>query len=181
MSANNNNLDTQPWYQQGWPWALIAIPLLTVVAGVITFMIANDTTDSLVKDDYYKEGLAINRNFERIALAANLSLVASIELQSESNLITLILQSESSPMAGTNKNNYISDELTLNFSHPTLKSEDRTIQLAKLSGNEYVGEFSNLADAYWHVSVEDKDEAWLMKSRWRYPNKTSLIIDSKKP
>ncbi|MCF6192898.1 MAG: FixH family protein [Kangiellaceae bacterium] len=187
MSTEYNDLDTQPWYKQGWPWALIAIPFFTVIAGVTTFIIANNTSDSLVQDDYYKKGLAINSNLDRISLAATLSLLAKIEIRSESNLIVISLQSnpnldlnlDSVSDSVSKQNKGLPDELILNFFHPTLQSKDKTIRLAKLSGNDYVGEFSDLTNAYWHISLEDSDKIWLMKARWLYPNNTSLVIDSK--
>lgn len=45
------NPDIKPWYRQFWPWALIAIPFLTVVASAITFWLAVSTSDPLVLDD----------------------------------------------------------------------------------------------------------------------------------
>ena len=54
-------MDSQPWYRQFWPWFLIALPATVVVAGLTTWWIAAHKADSLVVDDYYKEGLAINR------------------------------------------------------------------------------------------------------------------------
>ena len=40
--------DTKPWYRQFWPWFIIALPASSVVAGITTFWIAMQTTDSLV-------------------------------------------------------------------------------------------------------------------------------------
>ena len=52
---------TQPWYREPWPWILMAGPAIVVVAGFATLAIAVKTDDGLVADDYYKQGLAINR------------------------------------------------------------------------------------------------------------------------
>ncbi len=49
-----------PWYKQFWPWFLIAVPLITLVMGGVLLKLAISTEDSLVVDDYYKEGKAIN-------------------------------------------------------------------------------------------------------------------------
>ena len=40
-----------PWYRQFWPWVLIAIPLLTVIASGFTFWLAVSNPDYLVVDD----------------------------------------------------------------------------------------------------------------------------------
>jgi len=42
--------DIRPWYREPWPWVLIAIPLLTVIASAITFWLAVSRPDYLVLD-----------------------------------------------------------------------------------------------------------------------------------
>ena len=56
-----------PWYRQRWPWLLMLGPAIVVVAGIVTAVIAIETDDGLVTDDYYKRGLAINQTLERAA------------------------------------------------------------------------------------------------------------------
>ena len=63
-------MDSQPWYRQFWPWFLIALPATVVVAGLTTWWIAAHKADSLVVDDYYKEGLAINRQLRKQNITA---------------------------------------------------------------------------------------------------------------
>jgi len=168
MKTQLNDLDIQPWYTQGWPWALIAIPLLTVVAGVTTFMIANDTDDSLVQDDYYKQGLAINSNLDRVEKAAALGIIALIDIDRNNNLVIVKLSSEQ----------IMPDKIELYFSHPTLKTKDQNFILEKLAANQYAADFQNLESGYWHVSLQDSNQVWLLKSRWLYPENTQLTIDA---
>ncbi|MEJ5211425.1 MAG: FixH family protein, partial [Burkholderiales bacterium] len=68
----------RPWYREFWPWFLMLFPATAVVAGFITFRIAAQSDDGVVDDDYYKQGLAINRVLARgqAAAAAGLSGVA---------------------------------------------------------------------------------------------------------
>ena len=54
-----------PWYREPWPWILISGPAIVVVAGFYTLYLAVVGADPLVVDNYYKEGLAINRVLER--------------------------------------------------------------------------------------------------------------------
>ncbi len=169
----NSNLDTEPWFKQGWPWALIAIPVLTIIAGVTTFIIANDTEDTLVQDDYYKKGLAINSRLERFALAQSMSIIAQVDIDISSSLISIKLESDKSHQT------QVSEELSINFIHPTLKTKDQNFKLNQLSKNEYVAEIINLEQAYWHIQIEDNTQTWLLKARWLYPDKTKLIINAK--
>ena len=168
MNLQQSDLDLTPWYKQGWPWALITIPLLTVIACGVTIYIAFNTDDSLVKDNYYKEGLAINQSIERIEYAQNISLIAKIEIDKEAKLIYLNLQSSQT----------LPTRLVVKFSHPTLETKDQSFELEPLSGGDYVAELNNLEDAYWHVSVEDGSKTWLLKTRWLYPNKSKISINA---
>ena len=170
MNQINNDLDTKPWYKQGWPWALIAIPFVTVVTGVIKLIIANDTSDSLVADDYYKKGLAINSNLERIETAKKMNIVANISLDPESNLISLKLES----------NQALPKAISLLLSHPTQKEKDVSLLLSNLTGNDYVANLKEIESGYWHIIIEDIDKSWLVKSRWLYPDSLSLSIDANK-
>lgn len=51
MKSSVNSPDrteVRPWYREPWPWVLIAIPLLTVIASGITFWLAVSHPDYLV-------------------------------------------------------------------------------------------------------------------------------------
>jgi hypothetical protein len=83
MSAIVSDKKPDPWYKQGWPWFLIALPATAVVAGTITMVIAVRTWDGLVVDDYYKEGKAIVQTIERTERARELGLKALVQIRSE--------------------------------------------------------------------------------------------------
>ena len=82
--------DTLPWYRQFWPWFLILLPASVVVAAISTVVIANRHADDLVVDDYYKDGLAINRQLEKIERAKGLGITATLGIQDTH--LTVILQ-----------------------------------------------------------------------------------------
>ena len=43
--------DWRPWYREPWPWVLIAIPVLTIIASGFTFWLAVSNPDYLVVDE----------------------------------------------------------------------------------------------------------------------------------
>jgi hypothetical protein len=45
---NTGGTEVRPWYREPWPWVLIAIPLLTVIASAFTFWLAVSHPDYLV-------------------------------------------------------------------------------------------------------------------------------------
>ena len=56
MSMNN-----LPWWRHGHVWLLISGPALVIVAGVITAWIAVSHPDPVLSEDYYRQGLDINK------------------------------------------------------------------------------------------------------------------------
>lgn len=155
------------WFQQPWPWFIFSIPLLTVIAGVITYNIAANQPHSMVQDDYFKKGLAINQSLAKQEQAKTLNIVAEIQIDAQSQLISVNLAGSAKP-----------NELQLLFSHPTQEKLDQTIQLTPISQNEFLGQLPPLKKAYWHIRLTDSDETWLLKHRWHYPESSQLIIEA---
>ncbi|MBL0421042.1 FixH family protein [Ramlibacter sp. AW1] len=50
-----------PWWRHGHVWLVIAGPVVAVVAGFTTLFLALSTSDPLVAQDYYRQGIEINR------------------------------------------------------------------------------------------------------------------------
>ncbi len=55
----------QPWWKFGHVWLVIAGPAIVVVAGFITLWIAMRGADPIVAEDYYQQGLDINKTLQR--------------------------------------------------------------------------------------------------------------------
>ena len=91
MSYTPKITDTLPWHRQFWPWVLIAIPAATVVACFATILIAISSSDDLVSDNHYREGLSINRDLARQNRAAELGLRAEIRVDHDTSSIELRL------------------------------------------------------------------------------------------
>ena len=68
----------KPWYREPWPWLLMAGPAAVLVAGAATTWIAFASADGLVADDYYKQGLAINKRLGREHAAREGGISASV-------------------------------------------------------------------------------------------------------
>jgi hypothetical protein len=84
MRSKKPEAPVEPWYRQGWPWFLIALPATAVVAGIATLVIAAKTFDGMVVDDYYKEGQAIVQTIGRVEHARELGLRAALRIRSDS-------------------------------------------------------------------------------------------------
>ena len=78
----------RPWYREPWPWILMSGPLAVIVAGAFTTWIAFATADGLVAEDYYKQGLGVNRLLAREANAARQGIVAQVALPGDRHRIS---------------------------------------------------------------------------------------------
>ncbi|RLA44994.1 MAG: hypothetical protein DRR06_08340 [Gammaproteobacteria bacterium] len=120
---------SQPWYRQFWPWFLIALPATVVIASFFMLYLAIKYSDSLVSDNYYRDGLAINQILTQDVRAQDLKLSALIVFDGEGELVTLEL-------AGKLE---MPDILTLQLQHPTNASADTMITLMAVGGGAYRG------------------------------------------
>jgi hypothetical protein len=172
MNAQTNE-EITPWYKQRWPWFIISFPLLTVIAGIITYQIAANKPHSLVKDDYFKQGLAINQTLAKQNRAKDLGLVANFTMDKESQILTVKISSTS------DRNNFDNiKQLTVSFSHPTMENHDVEVKFSQLTNNEYVAELPKLPQSYWHILIRDDKDTWEVKSRWHYPEIEQLSINT---
>jgi hypothetical protein len=51
----------QPWWKYGHVWLVISGPLVVVIAAVVTAWIAFSQQDPVLTQDYYRQGLNINK------------------------------------------------------------------------------------------------------------------------
>ena len=89
MSATEAKRSPTPWYKERWTWLLMLMPATAIVAGGITLWLAITTFDGLVTDDYYKQGLAINKTLARATVAQDMGLVARVRFSAESLSVEL--------------------------------------------------------------------------------------------
>lgn len=116
-----------PWYRQFWPWFLIALPASVVVAGLVTVFIAFNNADSLVNDDYYKDGMAINQSLARDEVAAARGLKAEVTFDAMTGEVVVDLET-GEPISG---------QLQLLMFHPVDKELDNTLELASAGAGRY--------------------------------------------
>jgi len=97
--AKENSVSSEvaiPWYRQGWPWFLIALPATAVIGGIITAILAARGFDGPVVADYYKQGLAINEEVARAQLARELAISAAVEIAgfTDGDRVRVVLEAE---------------------------------------------------------------------------------------
>lgn len=73
MDNKEQHVQVRPWWTFGHVWMIIAGPLVVVVASLTTFYLAVRTPDPVISDDYYRQGLEINKTLEGQPAQANLA------------------------------------------------------------------------------------------------------------
>lgn len=156
----------QAWYRERWPWLLMAGPAIVIVAGLYTAWLAMTSSDGLVAEDYYKQGLAAGETLERSKHAEELGIAVGLRLSGEA--VRVRLSSRSAGMTPP-------PALHLTLSHPTRAGIDQKSLLKPVNG-EYVGQLNLPASGHWLVLVEDEARTWRLLGSVRLPAATETVI-----
>lgn len=158
-------MDSKPWYREPWPWILMSGPAIVVVAGIVTAGLAVSSFDGLVADDYYKQGLAVNREIGREARARALGVTAAVQFSPDRRKVRVLL-------AGAD-----ATSLRLMLVHPTLKGEDQPVALVAVSAGVFEGAMRPpLGTRSVHVRLEDGAGQWRLDGDW-WPSDGSMRLE----
>ena len=141
--------DILPWYKQAYVWLIILFPSLAVFGGIITIILAVNSEDGLVVDDYYKQGLEINRVLERDQQAQAYQLDADINIDPTLEEIAIKLTA----MDGFN----FPEQLSVKFLHATRSGFDRDIKLILSEAQTYRGNLAILTAGKWYVHIQQDE------------------------
>lgn len=158
-----------PWYRQFWPWFLIALPASAVLAGIATLIIAIETRDGLVVDDYYKAGLAINLTKERERRARELDLKAVVRLEPEGRHIALELDGQGIGQLTA---------VDLLLAHPTRADHDQQVHLVRTAPGRFEADIEPLIPAYWHLELTTPDQQWRLAGRIHAGREYQVFVDA---
>lgn len=153
------------WYKQFWPWFLIAVPAASMAMGVLIVYLATTGEDSLVSDDYYKEGKGINQDLSKIQLAKDLGYVGLLEVSDDS--VKLRFQT-SAPKDAT--------ALRLVFFHNTLEEKDYVVMLTRNATGQYVGYPTQSLKGKWRLTLSDINETWKIRQTIGLPYSGSITL-----
>lgn len=159
------SLDSRPWYRHHWPWILMAGPAVVVVAGIVTAWIATTTSDGLVADDYYKQGLAVNQMLARNDAAAAMQLEARLRLAAGQIDIKLASRADA-PLPA---------RLRVTLAHPTRGGEDQKLILSGEKG-VYSGGVTALGPGRWQVVIEDEANTWRLAGSVQLPDAPEALL-----
>ena len=158
--------DNGPWFRQRWPWLLASGPLLEVVASIVSAWIAIRSSDGLVSDDYYREGLAAQETLSRSSKATAIGMVAHVKVTASSLSVRLNAKAPDFQFPAT---------LKVTVSHPTRAGLDQTKSLSRVGG-VYTGSFRLPAAGHWLILIEDGQNNWRVMGSVVLPTQGEFTI-----
>ncbi len=160
----------RPWYKEGWMWLVVGIPLAAIILGLTMVYLAVTNPHAMVTDNYYKEGLAINRElgFERNA--------REMELEAEMHINGQIVS-----VRFKDQMHLPHKLLDLRLIHPTLERFDQSTVLTSKDQITFVGKLvMPLESARYYIHMESQEFEWRMKTRLKVKNQqASGTIDAR--
>jgi hypothetical protein len=135
-----------PWYRQLWPWLILSGPAAVLVAGAATIWIAFASADGLVAEDYYRQGMAINKVLAREEQAKRLGIAVQVKMERDAIRIQL---------EGARP-----DALFVHLVHATRAGHDQRLRLAPAGGGAYAAGLEPLPPGRWRIGIEDPRATW---------------------
>jgi hypothetical protein len=155
--TDKNTTPNKPWYKEPWLWFLLSVPIASVILSSIMVTVAVVGKDSLVSDNYYKDGIGINQTIEQDRLAVELNIAPIVTIQDKTAIINI--QSDKMPTQAF---------LTLKLVHPTVSDKDITIRLLPTE-NGFIGDLPSKVEGRRYLDHYGFDESWRIREEVYLP------------
>ena len=167
------------WYKEPWLLLVAGGPAFVVCASLYTGYIAMHGADKVLADDYYKQGLMINKDIQRDARARSLHLSASISADFASGKMKLQLTGLGA----------LPDSVQLSMASAAAGGNSvteviRRLPLKQLAPGVYVGDLklaTNLTEnnvKLFHIKLETTD--WRLTGDWFDPEQRPVMLNAAK-
>jgi uncharacterized protein len=157
-----NSLSASPpvrsaWYREPMMWLVVGIPLLTVVGGLSTIVIAHRGADALVKDEWRDEALGVRQDPTLDKAAAAAGVEADVDVGAREIRVTL------TSLKG------IPATLTVHLSNATRASDDQRIILRPVPGqtNVFAATLESLTTSHWYIELQPPSASWRLRGEFR--------------
>lgn len=160
------------WYKEPWPWILMSGPIIVVIAALVTMYIAKTHGDSVVNDDYYKDGKHINLQMARDQVAFDRNIHAQVLVGQQLDQAKIFIRGQIEA----------NEPIKLTWIHPTQKEWDESVDLQQSQGIQsadgnivYTVSFPQLHPSnYWYVRLENSQ--WKIEQKWIVSQGNSILL-----
>ncbi|MBI3284178.1 MAG: FixH family protein [Burkholderiales bacterium] len=172
-------LKKDPWYKEPWLLLVAGGPAIVVCASIYTGIVAMRGSDKVVAEDYYKQGLMVNKDIQRDARAKELQLAASVALDLTAGRMKIHL-------TGTEA---LPDTVQLSLANAVAGASSvneviHRLQMRQVTPGNYEGDLkllSNLASSsvkLFHVKIETSN--WRLTGDWFEPEQRAVQLNAAK-
>lgn len=167
------------WYKEPWLLLVAGGPIIVVLASLYTGILALRGADNVVAEDYYKQGLMINKDIQRDAKARELGLSAAITLDQAGGKLRMLLSG----------NQTLPDTVQLSLASSGTKVTSvteviRRLTMQQVAPGKYQGDlnvpatFSLNTVKLLHVKVETTE--WRLTGDWFDPEQRQAHLAAAK-
>ncbi|MGI9277473.1 MAG: FixH family protein [Endozoicomonas sp.] len=149
MNSATRNEPFTPWYREPWVWAILGLLAVTFVWGSYRIYYAFKVQDSVVVDDYYKKGKAINQDLTRENNARDLGIQARLMIDDLTGEVRVKAEGNVSEWP---------DTLKLSLLSPVFADRDNVLTLRRSVSGTYVGQIDQRVEGRTYVQLETRDE-----------------------
>lgn len=181
MYSNQSTVDLSPWYKQFWPWVLIALPLISIVAGLSTLYIAVVNKDALVIEKWRKDGKAIHSVNTGLRAASDFGLSGTVKIDNLTGeiFLTLLSQKSAHNISAERVTFHYPETLLLKIVHPTLSARDQYLSLSSTSSHAYRGQLDQLIEGKRSLYLSDVEESWQIKFKMNFPGQQTVDFSAR--
>ncbi len=150
-----NEFAAKPWYKEPWPFILISITGLGVVAGSTLAYIGLSNPPEIVSGDFEQLGRGLTDTNIRTAQARSLGLSGLMVINGqEARLEISALDAEGLP-----------ETLLIQFQHPATSEQDRILVAQRRSAGVYSGSLDEAPHPRSRIVVADLPQSWWLAGR----------------
>jgi hypothetical protein len=157
---------TNPWYREPIMWLVIAFPLTAVIVGFVSLALAIRSDDGMVEDDYYKQGMTINRVLARDKAAAAGDLTGTVELDTAHHELLVRLTARQAKA--------LPDNIELKLMHATRAGFDHSLVLPRHADGTYRAPLPEFVPGHWAVQLTAQD--WRLTGSLFMPGDNRLVM-----
>ncbi len=158
--------DDRPWYRQFWPWFLITIVMIGVVASSIAATLAIRNPPHMVTGDYAPLGKVLVDTHVRYDRARALGISGRLDWQGD-RLVVVIEAIDPAAM---------DDRLLLTIQHPADATLDRRLVLIRADAGRYEAEGGGDWSPRARLIVSDLQTTWWVSGRLSGPAGSAPVV-----
>jgi len=144
-----------PWYREPWPWFILGLLSLGVVAGSTMAVIGISNPPERVTGQYERLGRGLTDIGDRTERARELGLMGSLGVEGERLRIRLDASDPGSLPA----------TLIVRFEHPAAHDGDVVVRVEREPSGDYAGHLHIMPHERSHLVVADAGMTWWLAGR----------------